>query len=420
MPRPLLVVAAAVALSLLGDQLIYVVLPVMHDSVGVPVVSVGLLLSANRWVRLLTNSLAALVVARWGRLWPFVGALVLGGCTTMAYGVLHGVWVWLVARLLWGTAWSFIRLEGLSTALEVATEQTRGRCLGMYQAISRLGGAVAMLAGGILHDLIGFRATFMLFGGLTCAGACLVYYEMSRRPGREAARTVIPASVTPPAASLVPEPSRLDALTRRRMVVASLGTFSNFLLTALVSATLGYMLRQRFGSTFLMGSLSLGVASLTGFLLSTKGFLDLGLAPVTGRLSDRLGRHTMVLTAMPLAIVMVVILALEPPLLVVAVTVILLYIASTALHVTFDAVAGDIVPAGKRRAFLSLFVTWQDMGSATGPLIGYWIAPRFGPQWLYLSGAMLFVLAMLAYGFVFVGATRRSAVAVEENPAWRV
>src|SRR5436305_4828219 len=133
MSRSLLIVSVAVALSLLGDQMFYVVLPVMHDVVGVPVVSLGVLLSANRWVRLLTNALAALVVARWGRLWPFVLALLLGGLTTMAYGVIYGVWVFLVVRLLWGTAWSFIRLEGLSTALDVASDQTRGRFLGLYQ-----------------------------------------------------------------------------------------------------------------------------------------------------------------------------------------------------------------------------------------------------------------------------------------------
>jgi hypothetical protein len=43
-PRPLLVISSAVALSLLGDQMLYAVLPAMHDAMGVPVTAVGLLL----------------------------------------------------------------------------------------------------------------------------------------------------------------------------------------------------------------------------------------------------------------------------------------------------------------------------------------------------------------------------------------
>jgi MFS family permease len=161
-PRSLVLVSIVVALSLLGDQLLYAVLPVMHAAMGIPVTAVGLILSANRLVRLVTNSLSGYMIDRFGRRWPFIGSLLLGGVTTIAYGVLSGVWTFLIARLLWGTAWSFLRIEGLITALDVATDDNRGRMMGIFQSISRLGGATAMLAGGILTDTIGFRFTFIL------------------------------------------------------------------------------------------------------------------------------------------------------------------------------------------------------------------------------------------------------------------
>jgi MFS family permease len=94
----------------LGDQLLYAVLPVMHEAMGIPVTAVGLILSANRLVRLGTTRLSGYVIDRFGRRWPFIGSLLLGGVTTIAYGVLSGVWTFLIARLLWGTAWSFLRL----------------------------------------------------------------------------------------------------------------------------------------------------------------------------------------------------------------------------------------------------------------------------------------------------------------------
>src|SRR5690606_7209317 len=60
-PAPPLRVAAAVSLSLLGDALLYAVLPSQAARLGIPLALVGLLLSANRLIRLVTNSWAGVV-----------------------------------------------------------------------------------------------------------------------------------------------------------------------------------------------------------------------------------------------------------------------------------------------------------------------------------------------------------------------
>jgi len=71
------------------------------------------------------------------------------------------------------------------------------------------------------------------------------------------------------------------------------------------------------------------------------------------------------------------------------------------LNVAFNAVAGDITPPDKRSMFLSLFVTFQDLGAAVGPLFGYWIAPRFGLVWLYLSAAGILIVMAILYVVTF-------------------
>jgi MFS family permease len=408
-PRPLLVISSTVALSLLGDQMLYAVLPAVYDTVGVPVTAVGLLLSANRLIRLLTNSLAGYVIERYGRHWPFVLALLLGGATTIAYGVVYGVWAFLVARLLWGTAWSFIRIEGMSTTLDVASAETRGRYMGLFQAISRLGSAVAMLCGGVLADTIGFHITFIVFGAFTCGAALLAHVEMRRyRPGRTppTLSQAVPStpSVTP---SPVTTPGSLDRSTRWRMGVASFGTLSAFLVSSLVASTLGYMLRTRFGATPVLGAVPIGIASLTGVLLSTRGFLDLSFAPVAGYVADRRGRHRLIASVMPVTVLMVATLAVPASLWLVIGILLAVSITGVTLNVAFNAVAGDIVPPGKRSMFLSLFVTCQDLGAATGPLLGYWIGPAFGLDWLYLSGAGILLLASLMYVVTFISVNPR-------------
>lgn len=408
LPRPLVLISAAVALSLLGDQMLYAVLPVVHEAAGVPVTAIGLLLSANRLVRLVTNGVAGYVVERFGRRWPFILSLLVGGGTTIAYGVMHGVWAFFFARLLWGTSWSFIRIEGLSTALDIATDATRGWYMGLFQAISRLGSAVAMLVGGILTDVIGFRRTFFLFGIVTCLTALLASIEMWGRGISDTARLSRsepdPAPATanvpcaPPAATLAPN----RGILWHPMVVCT-GTFSTLLVIGgLVPATLGYMLRVRFGDTPTMGVLTIGVASLTGILLSSRGFLDLGCAPITGYFADRWGRHRIIFAAMPIGALLVASLGLQPSLPIVTVVTVLIFLVGIALNVAFNAVAGDIAPPDKRSMFLSLFVTFQDLGAAIGPLFGYWIAPRLGFVWLYVSGAGILLLAALLYTGAFV------------------
>ena len=414
-PRSLVLIAIVVALSLLGDQLLYAVLPVMHEAMGIPVTAVGLILSANRLVRLVTNSLSGYVIDRFGRRWPFIGSLLLGGVTTIAYGMLSGVWIFLIARLLWGTAWSFLRIEGLSTALDVATDDNRGRMMGTFQSISRLGGATAMLAGGLLTDTIGFRLTFILFGIMTCLAAFIAYVEMASRDRSGKAR-----SEPPPPRAQPPRPrpesaashemSTLGATRKAaywRLIVISWCAFSTLLVIGgIVSSTLGYMLQQRFGMSTTVGSMTIGITSLTGILLGSRGFLELAFAPLAGSLSDRWGRQRLVFGALPLGALLVALYGFAPSLVALTAITFLVFLCSITLHVSFNAVAGDVAPPEKRSMFLSLFVTFQDLGAALGPLLGYWIAPRFGLPRLYVSGAIILAVASLLYLITFRSAKR--------------
>jgi MFS family permease len=82
------------------------------------------------------------------------------------------------------------------------------------------------------------------------------------------------------------------------LIVISWCAFSTLLVIGgIVSSTLGYMLQQRFGMSTTVGSMTVGIASLTGILLGSRGFLELAVAPLAGSLSDRWGRQRLVLGA---------------------------------------------------------------------------------------------------------------------------
>ena len=90
--------ATATALSILGDQALYALLPLYFQEIGLLPIQVGELLSANRWVRLLTNHLAERLVDRFPVNLMLVLSLALGALLSLAYAYISSLLVLLVAR----------------------------------------------------------------------------------------------------------------------------------------------------------------------------------------------------------------------------------------------------------------------------------------------------------------------------------
>ena len=139
----------------------------------------GLVLSFNRWIRLLTNHLAARMCLRHGVTFLASLAFGLGALTTFAYGMLTHFGLLLVARVLWGLCWSFIRQIGVTTVVDAAPEERIGRTMGLYSSLSRTGSVAGNLAGALGHDLLGFSATMVAFGFVSLLGVPLS--RLSRR-----------------------------------------------------------------------------------------------------------------------------------------------------------------------------------------------------------------------------------------------
>src|SRR5262245_62114907 len=80
-------VAAVMALALLGDSLLYVVLPLHAAAFGVSFAWVGVLLSANRLVRIFAYGAIAEVGRRAGPRRLTIAAAIAATVSTAAYGV---------------------------------------------------------------------------------------------------------------------------------------------------------------------------------------------------------------------------------------------------------------------------------------------------------------------------------------------
>ncbi len=363
--RSVAFIGTATAFSLLGDQVLYAVLPVYYDSLHLTPIQVGILLSANRWIRLLTNELAHRASTP-GRERPlFLGAFVLGVMTTLAYALTTHFWLLLAARLAWGLAWSFIRHIGVQNIMSGVAGERVGRTMGMYNGFSRAGSVAGLLGGAVLVDLFGFSAGVMMLAVV----------------------------------SLVSLPLAVAGLRPEARINPSVALSGNVLPGALL--VLGFTLGA-VGPGFVMGTLGASIvvyvgagglfsaATLTGLLLGIRYLLDTALAPWLGGATDRYGvrRASMVYLCIGgLALVMA---SMRPPLAVFMVAIIVFFVCGTGLQA---GVAGTASRQGS--AAFARYVTASDFGSACGPLLGWLVVAWLSDPGLSLGlGGILYLLAI--------------------------
>ena len=120
--RTVTLLGIGTAISLLGDATLYTVLPHPNIAaqVGVSLAMVGVLLGANRAVRLLLNGPVGLVYDRLPRRPLLIAALTIGSISSMIYALGRGFWPIFTGRIMWGMAWSLLWIGGNAVVLEIS------------------------------------------------------------------------------------------------------------------------------------------------------------------------------------------------------------------------------------------------------------------------------------------------------------
>jgi MFS family permease len=395
-PRPVVVVSLVVALSLLGDSMLYAVLPVQYEVFGLPVGAVGLLLSVNRYIRLVSNTLAGRLYDRAGVRLPFLGAVALGAGTTAVYGLAPNLPLFVAVRMLWGASWSLLRLGGHLTVLRYSGVGRLGSGMGAYQGISRLGSLAGMLLGGILADTLGARPALLLFGAVTALGLPLALtvpldHVHARVPAR---RTVQEPGRHTRSRPLHEQQQGRAVLQAALLYAAALWTA---LAAGLLGSSLGLLLRSRFGMQIEVLGLVIGITTFTGAVLAARWVSDLALGPIFGILMDRLGTRPVATALTVAAATGPLILITAPGLSTMLAGIALAYAGGSGLAVVLDAGAGRLALGEGRARAMSRYATWWDLGSATGPALGYALLGVLGLPLTYLLSSLGLAACLAGY-----------------------
>jgi len=383
--------ALAYSLALLGDQMLYVYLPSHPAAAGIAAASLGVILSANRFVRLAANSLAGLLSDRLGRSRPYLLGMGLAVASTAGYLAADGFWLLVFSRVLWGMAFALIHVGGAAIMLDLSTEENRGRTIGGYQAMARLGTLLGLLLSGFLTDWIGYRATLALYVPLAVLGLGIAVLVL---------RGWRPPRASPAPAERGSRPGTLAVLRRldpRLLAPAYVNFTTFFAMSGLLASTLGMQLASLAGSAGWL----IPVASLTGALLAVRHVAGMVEAPLAGYLLDRVGDRR------PIAGAGVLVTLLGFAILVkggsvewVIAGVVLAAMGEALILPSVVVWTGDSAPPAHRGVVMGGLATAGDLGSALGPLVGYGLFATGGMGVAYALGTGLLASALLVLALV--------------------
>ncbi len=370
--RTLWIIGLGVALSLLGDLTLYVVLPTHTAPAGIALADVGLMLSANRLIRIVLNGPLGVLIERVPRRRIAVPALFCGVASSLLYTV-PGFWTLLVGRLLWGTAWAGVWLSASTMTLDISTGDNRGRFVSRLQMWFFIGSGMSSLIGGVLTDWLGYVAAFRVCALITLVGAVVWWLLLPETQTTHHAQLAHGGVNSGPQSSPGQEhpPNRYPGALIAAIILLGV----NWLIfLGVLGATLPLLLEDRVGDEIHLLGLLIPLATFTGAISASSQGVSLLSSLGAGWLSDYIRkRWGLVIVALVIGVVALGVTAVGTGIVVVLAT-LLGAVATSVLQTQVMTLVGDYTSA-RRGRILGVLNTVGDLGSAGGPLLAYALLP---------------------------------------------
>ena len=365
--------SSVMSLALLGDALLYAVLPAYAADFGLTLPWVGVMLSANRFVRVFAYGVLARLTQRVGVRRMCMAAAVTATVSTALYGFGQGPAVILAARILWGLTYGVLVLVTLSYAVEYRAQV--GTRVGIGQAIQRIGPVLALFGGAWLVGIVGPNQAFALLA-IPTALSLLIAYTLPRTDG-EAAKRSKPESLA--------RPKPIDVL----YFLQGYGVDGVFA----ISITLIFAREASLADAVMGGSA----------LLAMRHFGEAIAAPLFGSIADRFGARRVFIWAAALTMIGFILVAIEAT--IIGALIMLLFrgaLASLGSAVITQSLDDDEEAIGP----LARMQAWRDFGAACGPLVTGFLLTFVSAEIQYAAMALALAGGILFWALSSDGRTR--------------
>lgn len=351
--------AIVLAYCLPSDVLLYLVLPMYAPVFGISLIEAGILLAANRLIRIVGYGYVVQLYSRFGDRRSLVVASAVAALCALGNAHLSGFWALLGLRLAWGLSFATFNLS--TQVLATADPAGAARRTGTSRALIAIGPMLALSVGAWLTLQYGPRAVLLLSSGLCLIGLLL-------------------ALALPRAGHELPAPGRrlrwpdrivtwsfIEGVTLDGLFIFGLSAFSQ--------AVLG-------GNAVLVA----------GLLMALRYLSDMLLSPLGGRAADRYGAAPMLVVCSTLTALFLIAFGFHW-LILGAGGVLILRALQIPLVVTLVATRH---PGQARLPALASNAMWRDVGASVGPLLAGVLIPLVPSTLLYTLSGLAILVSSLA------------------------
>lgn len=350
--------AQVLGLCLPSDVLLYLLLPMYASDFGVTLVEAGVLLAANRLVRIIGYGWVVRFYARHGDRAACSLAAFAAAVCALGNATLGGFAALLVLRLVWGLCFATFNLS--TQTLATAEAQGAARRAGRSRATLAIGPMLALPLGALMAQAYGPRAVFYVLcisalcglwraRALPCGG-----HDIAVRSGR---RLRLPDSIA--------TWSFIEGVTLDGLFIFGLSLYAQVH----------------------MGESGVLVA---GVLMAVRYLSEMLFSPFGGRLADRFGALRM-LVVLSLATSLALLVFASHWLFIGAFFVLVLRALQLPLVMTLVALRN---PHARIQALASNAV-WRDIGAGLGPMLAGVLLPQVPAIWAYAGAALAVAVAAL-------------------------
>ena len=383
MPSDRRVVLAVIASTFFvgfGGGVVFPILPNLGAVLGISPFLVGMILSANRFTRIVTNGPAGALIDRIGTRRPFIAGLFIEGVATLGYLVAldsnaPAAW-FLLARVLWGVGSAFVFATAYTIAADVSDSGSRGTNMGVIRGGMTLGFPSGLVLGGVVSDQYSVAAAFILAAAFALLASVIAFLVVPETHVEEPDSGIAPWSIdTTPATVTVG--------------LVNAGVFFTYLGALFASLVLFVGDRD-------LQLLGYGPQGTSGFLMAVTVLSAAAFMLVGGGLSDRSGHR------LPTLLVFIVVFTGGFLLLADADSIPALLVACVAIGAGQGGTSGplmallaDVTPNERMGRAMGTNNVLGDVGGGLGPIVALPLIDAFGYSAIYAACAIVPLLAGL-------------------------
>lgn len=352
--------ATVLSLCLPSDVLLYLILPMNADAFGISLAEAGVLLAANRLVRIFGYSYVVRFYASRGDRAAVTLAAIVSMLCALGNSFISGFWWLLILRLGWGLCYAALNLS--TQALATSEPGGAARRSGTSRAIIAIGPMLALPLGALISLYFGPRVIFLILAFFSLAGLWIarglpaIPHAMPSAGGR---RFKAPDSVA--------MWSFIEGVALDGLFIFGLSLQAQSVLGGNAVVIAGVLLALRYVSEMLLSPLGGRAAASFGAVRMLVVFSALTTLALTA-----FGFHWLIIGAGGVLILR----ALQLPLV--------------------TTLVAERNPGAGRVQALAGNAVWRDVGAGVGPLLAGVLLPIASPSWVYsLAGLAVMVSALV-------------------------